>query len=167
MLGGCGTRGKRQKEATCGRNEAQKSTFFFSSRRQQTKYWRDWSSDVCSSDLNRALLELVCSAGLRAHEAVGLDLGDVEFGQEHVRVHGKGGKDRVVPLGEEAAYWLGRYLREARAALGRGAANAVFLPARGRRLGKNTARHLLSHPHLPRNAVPTHPLGGGAATTRL
>src|SRR3712207_8243077 len=51
MLGGCGTRGKRQKEATCGRNEAQKSTFFFSSRRQQTRYWRDWSSDVCSSDL--------------------------------------------------------------------------------------------------------------------
>src|SRR3712207_7339365 len=53
MLGGCGTRGKRQKEATCGRNEAQKSTFFFSSRRQQTRYWRDWSSDVCSSDLEQ------------------------------------------------------------------------------------------------------------------
>jgi site-specific recombinase XerD len=48
---------------------------------------------------NRALVELVYSAGLRSHEAVGLDLGDVDFEQEHVRVRGKGGKERVVPLG--------------------------------------------------------------------
>ena len=53
---------------------------------------------------NQALVELVYSAGLRSAEAVGLDLGDVDFEQElvHVRL-GKGGKDRVVPLGEEAA----------------------------------------------------------------
>ena len=59
---------------------------------------------------NRALLELVYSAGLRSAEAVGLDLGDVDFEQEHVLVrHGKGAKERVVPLGEEAAA-LGRAL---------------------------------------------------------
>ncbi len=53
---------------------------------------------------DRALVELVYSAGLRSAEAVGLDLGDVDFEQETVHVrHGKGGKDRVVPLGEEAA----------------------------------------------------------------
>src|SRR6266852_8663461 len=67
---------------------------------------------------NRALVELVYSAGLRSAEAVGLDLGDVDFEQELVHVRrGKGGKDRVVPLGEEAAYWTGRYLHDARPAL--------------------------------------------------
>ena len=53
---------------------------------------------------NRALVELVYSAGLRSAEAVGLDLGDVDFEQELVHVRGKGGKERVVPLGEEAAH---------------------------------------------------------------
>src|SRR5881396_3690280 len=53
---------------------------------------------------NRALVELVYSAGLRSAEAVGLDLGDVDFEQERVHVRrGKGGKDRIIPLGEEAA----------------------------------------------------------------
>ena len=56
---------------------------------------------------NRALVELVYSAGLRSAEAVGLDLADVDFEQEHVRVRGKGGKERVVPLGEEAAHLAG------------------------------------------------------------
>ena len=60
---------------------------------------------------NRALVELVYSAGLRSAEAVGLDLGDVDFEQELVHVRsGKGGKDRVIPLGEEAAHWVARYL---------------------------------------------------------
>src|SRR6476619_6103196 len=64
---------------------------------------------------NRALVELVYSAGLRSAEAVGLDLGDVDFEQELVHVRsGKGGKDRVIPLGEEAAHWVARYLRDAR-----------------------------------------------------
>ena len=59
---------------------------------------------------NRALLELVYSAGLRAQEAVDLRLADVDFEQELVHVRGKGGKERAVPLGEEAAYRLRRYL---------------------------------------------------------
>src|SRR6266511_1946883 len=78
---------------------------------------------------NRALLELVYSAGLRSREAVLLDLQDVDFEQEHVHVRGKGGKERIVPLGEEAAYWLARYLRDARPELVRGAENAFFVTA--------------------------------------
>ncbi|MGH7338179.1 MAG: tyrosine-type recombinase/integrase, partial [Myxococcota bacterium] len=63
---------------------------------------------------NRALFELVYSAGLRAQEAVDLTLGDVDWEQELVRVRGKGDKERIVPLGEEAAYRLRRYLDDAR-----------------------------------------------------
>jgi len=111
---------------------------------------------------NRALVELVYSAGLRSAEAVGLDLADVDFEQELVRVHGKGGKDRVVPLGEEAAHWLARYLREARPALARGAQNALFLSARGARLDTSTLRRLVPHPHRLRHAFATHLLEGGA-----
>ena len=111
---------------------------------------------------NRALVELVYSAGLRSREAVDLDLGDVDFEQEAVRVRGKGGKERVVPLGEEAAHWLARYLREARPTLARGAQDALFLSARGRRLDTSTLRRLLPHPHRLRHAFATHLLEGGA-----
>ncbi len=111
---------------------------------------------------NRALLELVYSAGLRSRETVDLDLADVDFEQELVRVRGKGGKERVVPLGEEAAHWLGRYLREARPELARRAANAFFLSARGRRLDTSTIRRVLAHPHRLRHAFATHLLEGGA-----
>jgi len=111
---------------------------------------------------NRALVELVYSAGLRSREAVELDLGDVDFDQELVRVHGKGGKERIVPLGEEAAHWLARYLREARPRLASGAENALFLSARGRRLDTSTLRRIHPHPHLLRHAFATHLLEGGA-----
>jgi integrase/recombinase XerC len=112
---------------------------------------------------NRALVELVYSAGLRSAEAVGLDLGDVDFEQERVHVReGKGGKDRVVPLGEEAAYLVARYLRDARPLLARGAENALFISARGRRLDTSTLRRLVPHPHRLRHAFATHLLEGGA-----
>jgi site-specific recombinase XerD len=134
---------------------------------------------------NRALVELLYSAGLRSAEAVGLDLGDVDFEQElvHIRM-AKGGKERVVPLGEEAALWLGRYLLEARpvlagsaagkagsarpgssafgAGLAKGANDAFFLSARGRRLDTSTLRRILPHPHRLRHAFATHLLDGGA-----
>jgi site-specific recombinase XerD len=111
---------------------------------------------------NRALLELVYSCGLRSAEAVGLDLADVDFEQESVRVLGKGGKERVVPLGEEAAHRLSRYLRDGRPALATGANDALFLSARGRRLDTSTLRRLLPHPHRLRHAFATHLLEGGA-----
>jgi site-specific recombinase XerD len=111
---------------------------------------------------NRALGELVYSAGLRSKEAVGLDLADVDFEQEAVRVLGKGGKERVVPLGEEAAHWLARYLRDGRPQLARGAENALFVSARGRRLDTSTLRRVIPHPHHLRHAFATHLLEGGA-----
>jgi site-specific recombinase XerD len=112
---------------------------------------------------NRALVELVYSAGLRSAEAVGLDLVDVDFEQELVRVrHGKGGKERVVPLGEEASFRVARYLREGRPALARGANDALFLSVRGRRLDTSTLRRLAPHPHRLRHAFATHLLEGGA-----
>ncbi|HET8752442.1 MAG TPA: tyrosine-type recombinase/integrase [Gaiellaceae bacterium] len=112
---------------------------------------------------NRALVELVYSAGLRSAEAVGLDLGDVDFEQKLVHVRcGKGGKERVVPLGEEAALWLARYLRDARPELASGANDALFLSARGRRLDTSTLRRIVPHPHRLRHAFATHLLDGGA-----
>ena len=111
---------------------------------------------------NRAVFELIYSAGLRSAEAVGLDLGDVDFDQELVRVRGKGAKERVVPLGELAALAVARYLREARPQLARGAENALFLSARGRRLDTSTLRRLLRHPHRLRHSFATHLVEGGA-----
>ena len=111
---------------------------------------------------NRALVELVYSAGLRSAEAVGLDLADVDFDREQLHVRGKGGKERVVPLGEEAAHLLARYLHEARPTLVRGAENAVFVSARGKRLDTSTLRRVFAHPHRLRHAFATHLLEGGA-----
>jgi site-specific recombinase XerD len=110
---------------------------------------------------NRALIELVYSAGLRSREAVDLDLADVDFEQELVHVRGKGGKERVVPLGEEASHRVAQYLREGRPQLAR-AEDALFLSARGRRLDTSTLRRLLPHPHRLRHAFATHLLEGGA-----
>jgi site-specific recombinase XerD len=112
---------------------------------------------------NQALVELVYSAGLRSAEAVGLDLGDVDFEQEHVHVRkGKGAKERIVPLGEEAAQLVARYLHEARPKLARGAENALFVSVNGRRLDTSTLRRLIAHPHRLRHAFATHLLEGGA-----
>jgi site-specific recombinase XerD len=111
---------------------------------------------------NRALVELVYSAGLRSAEAVGLDLADVDFEQELVHVRGKGGKERVVPLGEEAAHWVSRNLHEARPALAAGAEDSLFLSVRGHRLDTSTLRRVAPHPHRLRHAFATHLLEGGA-----
>jgi site-specific recombinase XerD len=111
---------------------------------------------------NRALVELVYSAGLRSREAVELNLDDVDFEQEQLHVKGKGGKERVIPLGEEAAHWLSRYLHEGRPQLTREAVDALFLSVRGRRLDTSTLRRVAPHPHRLRHAFATHLLEGGA-----
>jgi site-specific recombinase XerD len=111
---------------------------------------------------NRALAELLYSAGLRSREVVSLDLGDVDFEQESVHVKGKGGKERVVPLGEEAAHWLSRYMHEARPTLAPAREAALFVSVRGRRLDTSALRRLFPHPHRLRHAFATHLLEGGA-----
>jgi site-specific recombinase XerD len=108
------------------------------------------------------LLELVYSAGLRSREAVDLDLGDVDFEQEAVRVRGKGEQGAVVPLGEEAAYRLRVYLDEARP---RARAPAPRTRSSSPRAdgGSTRARSAaLPTPHRLRHAFATHLLEGGA-----
>jgi integrase/recombinase XerC len=109
-----------------------------------------------------ALLELVYSCGLRSAEAVALDLGDVDLDREQLHVRGKGGKERLVPFGEEAAWMLARWLRDGRPALARGACDALFISVRGRRLDTSVLRRLLPNPHRLRHAYATHLLEGGA-----
>jgi site-specific recombinase XerD len=120
------------------------------------------SGDDALAIRNRALFELVYSAGLRAQEAVELRLADVDFEQEALLVKGKGNKERVVPLGEEAALRLRLYLEDARPKLVRGAVDTLFLSARGRPLDTSTLRRLLPNPHRLRHAFATHLLEGGA-----
>jgi integrase/recombinase XerD len=124
---------------------------------------------------DRAMLELLYATGLRVSELVRLKGGEVSLDMGVVRVFGKGSKERMVPLGEEAAAWLTRYQREARPALlkGRGA-DAVFVTARGDAMTRQAFWHLIRRygaraipgkhlsPHTLRHAFATHLLNHGA-----
>ena len=86
---------------------------------------------------DRAMFELAYSCGLRCEEITSLDLGAVDFESEQLRVRGKGGKERLLPVGEPAQRALQRYLETARPALLRrrsGRAGAAALPARAQAL---------------------------------
>ena len=126
---------------------------------------------------DRALLELLYSTGARISEAVGLDLDDLDPGDRTVLVHGKGGKQRIVPVGRPALAAVDAYLVRARPALaarGRGTP-ALLLNARGARLSRQSGWHVLRgaadaagldptrvSPHTLRHCFATHLLAGGA-----
>ncbi len=124
---------------------------------------------------DRAMLEVLYATGLRVSELVGLSLGQLGLQQGLVRVVGKGNKERLVPLGEEAIDWLERYLREGRPELVRPVTgDALFPGSRGRAMSRqgfwqNLRRHAgqagirssLS-PHTLRHAFATHLLNHGA-----
>jgi site-specific recombinase XerD len=131
-------------------------------------------ADTSVGRRDRALLELLYATGARVAEACGLDVAAVDREQQLVRLEGKGGKQRIVPVGEPAIDALTGYLAHGRAELAAGASTgALFLNTRGARLGTRDARTVveragalagLGHvtPHTLRHSYATHLLEHGA-----
>lgn len=124
---------------------------------------------------DRAMLELAYSCGLRCEEIVSLDLGALDFESEQLRVRGKGGKERLLPIGEPAQRALRRYLDRGRHALAADQGEqALFLSKSGRRLSSSDVTRRLRlwvretapaagvSPHSLRHSFATHLLEGGA-----
>jgi len=124
---------------------------------------------------DRAMLELMYASGLRVSELVGLRTVQLGLAEGAVRVTGKGGKERLVPFGDEAGRWLTRYLADARAAILRGqASDALFVTARGGAMTRQMFWTLVKRhagqagigvplsPHTLRHAFATHLLNHGA-----
>ena len=123
---------------------------------------------------DRALLEVMYGCGLRASEAIGLEVGDADLRHGFVRPHGKGSKDRVVPLGREAVRALERYLRRGRPELVNGEPERkLFVNFRGRALTRQGLYKIIQRhaktvgldekmsPHTLRHTFATHLLAGG------
>ena len=124
---------------------------------------------------DRALVELLYGAGLRVSEASGLERSGVDLDERAGRVLGKGGKERVVPVGRQAVEALRRYLSRGRPYLDRRHRPELFLNARGGALTRSGAFLILRrlaeaaglepgrvHPHLLRHSFATHLIEGGA-----
>ena len=124
---------------------------------------------------NRTMLELMYATGLRVSELVNLEVVNLGISQGVVRVMGKGGKERLVPLGEEALSWMQRYLRESRPALMKGGdCPLVFVTARKAGMTRQAFWHAIRKcaviagiaqavsPHMLRHSFATHLLNHGA-----
>jgi integrase/recombinase XerD len=135
------------------------------------------ASDLTTPEGQRdqAMLELVYACGLRVSELVGLGVDQVNLRQGVLRVTGKGGKERLVPVGQQAIDWLDRWLAEGRPTLlGRQRATALFVSRRGEGLTRQAVwqrvRHLAAaagitkavSPHSLRHSFATHLLNHGA-----
>ena len=124
---------------------------------------------------DRAMLEVLYACGLRVSELIGLTLEQVNLRQGVLRVFGKGSKERLVPLGEEAIAWIERYSKEARPFLLDGKPSDVLFPSlRGEQMPRQTFWYRIKHqakvagiskslsPHTLRHAFATHLLNHGA-----
>lgn len=125
---------------------------------------------------DKAMLEVLYACGLRVSELVGLSLSDISLRQGVLHVIGKGDKERLVPLGEEAIYWLEQYLQYGRPTLMQGKTDDVVFPSlRGQKMTRQTFWHRIKHyaviagidteklsPHVLRHAFATHLLNHGA-----
>jgi integrase/recombinase XerD len=124
---------------------------------------------------DRAMLEVLYACGLRVTELVSLTLDQVNLRQGVLRVVGKGNKERLVPMGEEAVVWVERYLRDGRAELLNGKSSDIVFPSqRGEQMTRQTFWHRIKHqaqvagiakslsPHTLRHAFATHLLNHGA-----
>jgi integrase/recombinase XerD len=123
---------------------------------------------------DRALLEVMYACGLRASEVVGLDVTDVDMERGFVRAHGKGSKERIVPLGRQAAAAVRRYLQSGRPELvGTRPESKLFVNQRGGRLTRQGLYKIIQRhakaagldgkmsPHTLRHTFATHLLSGG------
>jgi integrase/recombinase XerD len=130
-------------------------------------------TDSASGIRNRALYELIYSAGLRISEAVHLNTGDIFLSKNMARVTGKGNKERLVVFGPDALYWIKRYLKEARPELqGIRKSKALFLGRSGKRLSRKGIwknykpialnAGLSTKLHTMRHTFATELLAGGA-----
>lgn len=125
---------------------------------------------------DKAMLEVLYATGLRVSELVGLTISDVSLRQGVVRVIGKGNKERLVPLGEEAIYWLEQFIEYGRPWLMNGRTLDVLFPSRrAQKMTRQTFWHRIKHyaqlaeidseklsPHVLRHAFATHLLNHGA-----
>ncbi|WP_281242454.1 site-specific tyrosine recombinase XerD [Solimonas aquatica] len=123
---------------------------------------------------DRAMLELMYASGLRVSELISLKLSSVDLRRGALRVLGKGGKERMVPTGEEAVHWLQRYLQEVRPDQALAGEDSLFLSARGAAMTRqNFWQRIRLHaaaagiraalsPHTLRHAFATHLLEHGA-----
>ncbi|MGV8843495.1 MAG: site-specific tyrosine recombinase XerD [Pseudomonas sp.] len=124
---------------------------------------------------DRAMFEVLYACGLRVSELISLTLEQVNLRQGVLRVFGKGSKERLVPMGEEAIVWIERYMREARGFLLSGKPSAVLFPSlRGEQMTRQTFWHRIKRqaqvagitntlsPHTLRHAFATHLLNHGA-----
>ena len=124
---------------------------------------------------DRAMLETLYATGLRVSELVALKTFEVNSNAGVVRVMGKGSKERLVPLGEEAVDWIGRYLAGSRSILkGKRETDALFITARGAAMTRQAFWHLIRRygkraipgkrlsPHVLRHAFATHLINHGA-----
>lgn len=125
---------------------------------------------------DKAMLELLYATGLRVSELVGLTMEEINLQQGVVRITGKGNKTRLVPLGEEAVYWVERYIDEARGELLKGLSSDILFPSRrGSEMVRQTFWHRIKFyaqvcgidkealsPHVLRHAFATHLLNYGA-----
>jgi len=125
---------------------------------------------------DRAMLETLYACGLRVSELVGLESGALNRTHGVVRLVGKGGKERLVPVGEQALDWIDRYLREARSELlrGRAGTDALFVTERGGPMTRQAFWYIVKRyaravgierplsPHTLRHAFATHLLNHGA-----
>src|SRR5699024_4577573 len=120
-----------------------------------------------------ALLETLYASGARVSEVVGLDVGDLDLDRRMLRVLGKGGKERMVPIGRPAVRALSAWLARRGELLTPASGAALFLGARGGRLGARPVRDVVHRltaragvrdiaPHGLRHSAATHLLGGGA-----
>lgn len=132
--------------------------------------------DTCLGLRDRTMLELLYACGLRVSELINVKLDQINLQQGVLRVWGKGGKERMVPVGEQAQHWLARYLREARSALleKRPGSDKLFVTNRGTAMTRQAFWYMIKRyarsadiskelsPHTIRHAFATHLLNHGA-----